>query len=123
MSPPHSHKVFTIKAGDRLPALEILLKDCNGEPLDLTPYQDVLLVIASCVGGRRIVDMEEMEKMVPLTEGRVVYEWPAGQTDKAGEYQLEVILSPDFNINPESEQKLMTLPGGGYGKVVITPRL
>lgn len=109
-------KVFTIKQGDRYPDLEITLVDNEGNPLDLTPFQSVFLVIAPCVSGRRIVDMAPMTKKTPFTDGKVVYGWAANQTDTSGEYLLEVILSPD-------SIKLMTLPGGSYGKVVITPRL
>lgn len=109
-------RVFTIKEGDRHPDLEISLVDKDGNPLDLTPYPTIRLVIAPSVGGRRIVDMALMMKKGLPTEGKVVYAWAAGQTDRPGEYLLEVILSPDAT-------KLMTLPGGSYGKLIITPRL
>lgn len=114
---------FTIKAGDRLPTLEIQLLDCQGNPLDLTPYPDIMIVIAPCVGGRRIVDMAPVVLDGLPTAGKILYHWAPGQTDKPGEYLLEVILSPNYDIVPKTSQQLMTLPGGGYGKVIITPRL
>lgn len=130
--PNHDHKTFYIKQGDRLPSLEVLLIDCEGNPLDLTAYSgvapadpgpNIFLVIAPCVAGRRIVDMAVMTVKGDPLQGRVVHQWSRGQTDKPGEYQVEVILSPDFNVSPSTDQKLMTLPGGGYGKLIITPRL
>lgn len=119
----HTHRVFTVKQGDRLPVLEVHLIDCEGVALDLTPYADAFLVVAACVGGRRIIDMAPMVKKAPFTGGIVTYDWLAADTAVPGEYNLEVILSPNFSVIPASNQKLMTLPSGGYGKLVITPRL
>jgi hypothetical protein len=119
----HDHTVFEIKSGDRLPVLEVHLIDCEGNALDLTPYQDAFLVVSQCVGGRRIVDMAPMAKQVPLTGGIVTYNWAMGDTAVAGEYNVEIVLSPNFTVVPSTDQKLMTLPGGGYGKLRITPRL
>jgi hypothetical protein len=121
--PTHNHKLFTIKVGDLLPSIEILLVDCQGKPLNLEPYEKIEVVIAACVGGRRIVSMAPaVVKNPPGTDGLVVYDWQPGQTDKPGDFQLEVILTlTDPNAVPQS--KLMTLPGGGYGRVKIVPRL
>lgn len=123
MTTRHDHTIFEIKEGDRLPVLKCKLLDCEGNPLDLTPYEDAFLVVSKCVGGRRIIDMQVMTKETPLTDGIVTYAWAVGDTDVPGDYNLEVVLSPDFNVAPASDQKLMTLPGGGYGKLKITARL
>lgn len=119
-----SDKTLTIKAGDRLPALEISLVDSEGNPLDLTLYSSIFLVVAPCVSGRRIVDMKPMMKKQPQSGdnvGKVTYPWAAGETDVPGEYKLEVVLSPNFEAG--ADQQLMTLPGGGYGTLTIIPRL
>lgn len=99
MNKPHDHTIFYIKSGDLLPELEILLLDCEGLPLDLTPYLagQMRIVIASCVGGRRIVsDAPVSQKSGTLaTDGKVVYQWQPGETDEPGDYLLEVVLTPD----------------------------
>ena len=114
-TPHHDHSVFNIKAGDRLPILEIHLVDCDGNPMDLTPYSTVKLIVAKCVGGRRVVDLALMAKSLPETDGIVTYQWAAGDTDEPGDYNLEVRLT---NGTRET-----SLPAGGYGKVKISPRL
>ena len=121
-------QLFEIKQGARFPILEIDLVDCKGEPLDLTPYTvagaGMFVVVASCIGGRRIVDMGLLfpKAGVPLTAGTVVHPWLQGETDKPGVYMIEVYLNPDVNAPPATEAH-MILPGSGYGKLVIYPHL
>ena len=108
-------KVYTIKAGDLLPAIEIYLVDCEGNPIDLTGFPDLRIVVAPCIGGRRIVDMKPVVKD-PEIPNKVTYAWAEGETDKPGKYLCEVRLT-------QADSKEMTLPGAGYGEIVITPRL
>lgn len=110
-----------IKAGDRLPALELLLQDTNGNPIDLSDFDYRKIVIAPCVDGRRIVDLGSLAFKTDGTNGLLVYSWADGETDKAGEYLVEVVLSTV--ASPSDSDPVMTLPGGSYGKLTISPRL
>lgn len=107
---------YVMKAGDLTPALMITLADYEGHPLDLADYTSATITIASCQGGRRIVDEQAMTLLTPLIEGRVSYQWQPGDTDIAGEYLVEVTLRT-------SDLKPFTLPGSGHGKLTITERL
>lgn len=117
-----TQKVFSITAGDRLPALVLLFVDHKGNPLDLTPYPDIRLVIAPKVGGRRIVDMGTVVRQAPYTAGRAIYEWGYQETDVPDEYLVQAVCSPNINLTGANLMRL-TLPGGSYGKLVIVPRL
>lgn len=106
-------KIFSIKVGDRLPALRIQLLKCDGTVFDLTGYT-VRVTIAPCVGGRAIV-RDANAPLVDAPNGICEYAWAAGTTDLAGEYKVEAIVN---NGTLEA-----TFPGDDYGQVVITPRL
>ena len=108
-------KTFTLKAGDRLPYLDLELFEEDGEtPIDFTPYEaiDVRIVIAPCVGGRRIVDGRSATSTSP---GVFQYRWETGDTLTPGEYSMEVILTLDGLER--------TVPNNRYDKIVILPRL
>ena len=109
-------KTFTIKAGDRFPALATQLLDMDGNPINLELYSTAKIVIAPCVAGRRIVDMKTATMSALRTDGKIAYIWGEGETDKPGEYLLEVVLTTLTGVE-------QTVPGGWYDKVVILPRL
>ena len=108
-------KTFTIKSGDRLPALATQLLDEDGNVIDLTLCTSAKVVVASGVAYRRIVDEKEARILEPKTDGRIEYDWGSGETSKAGEYLLEVVLTIGGLRR--------TVPGGWYDKVVILPCL
>lgn len=110
---------YYMKQGDRLPKLQMTLLDMNGNPLDLTNVESLLLYVAPCVGGRRIVDGESMTVVGDAVNGVVEYAWKAGDTDKSGEYKVEVVLIRD-ELTTELKQ---TVPRGNYDTLIITPRL
>ena len=110
-------KTFTVKEHDLWPAIEMQLFERDGvTPINLEncfPF----IVIAPCVGGRRIVDRQPVAIVAPLADGNIKYEWQDGDTDVPGEYLLEIILTDGQN-GPER-----TVPCGGYDKLTIVPRL
>lgn len=110
---------YYIKQGDRLPKLQMTLLDDEGNPIDLTNVETIQLFIAPCVGGRRIVDGQTMAVVGDASSGVVDYGWNNGDTDKAGEYKMEVVLMRD-SLGTELYQ---TVPRSNYDTLIITPRL
>jgi hypothetical protein len=136
MSDSYDHKIFYIKTGDLRPKLEIHFVDCDGEALDLGPYQSLKVHIAACIGGRKIVTGGLMVVEDPAVDGKATYEWQTGETDEAGDYLIEVVCELDHDDDDSNNDgikdvgggaatatKPMTLPSGGYGKMTILPRL
>lgn len=112
---------YAIKAGNTIPVLEVRAFDQNGDPLDLTGYV-AELAIAQAPGGRKllqkILNVPQDDGYADLpnpAQGIIRYEWQPGETDRPGEYYFEVTLT--------AGARQMTIPGEGYGRMVITPRL
>lgn len=111
--------IFYMKEGDRLPNLQMTLLDDAGKPIDLTDIETIQLFIAPCVDGRRIVNGAAMSIVGDAINGTVEYAWKAGDTDKVGEYKVEVVLSLD-ELGTSITQ---TVPRSGYDILIITSRL
>lgn len=108
------HKVYSIKAGDSLPRLEIEPVDRHGNPLDFAALgiTSADITISTGIGHRPFVKGPAM-----LAGNLVYYEWSPNQTlGREGDYLLEVIFK-------DANGRQMTVPGAGYGTLVITPRL
>lgn len=110
---------FYMKQGDRLPNLQMTLLDDAGDPIDLTNIETIRLFIAPCVDGRRIVNGAAMYVVGDAINGTVEYAWKAGDTDKVGEYKVEVVLTKDELTDAVSQ----TVPRSGYDTLIITARL
>ncbi len=108
------NKTYYIKAGDLKPVLELILYNEDGTVKDLTDTNNIKLVVAPCVGGRRIVDLGDMDMSETPTDGVVTYEWAEDEL-VAGEHKMEVIL--DLGTATES------FPKGSYYKLVVIPHL
>ena len=111
--------IFYMKEGDRLPKLQMTLLDDEGLPIDLTNMETIQLFIAPCVDGRRIVDAQSMAIVGDSKDGTVEYAWKAGDTDKSGEYKVEVVLTKNALTDAISQ----SIPRSGYDTLIITPRL
>lgn len=99
----------TIKKGDRLPVLSATLKS-GGSAIDLTGAGVVFRMTSGATtvtGTCTIVD---------ATAGRVEYPWASGDTDVAGQYRGEFVIT-------HSDGKLQTLPSHGYLKIFVTDTL
>jgi hypothetical protein len=112
-------KIYYMKEGDRLPKLQMTFLDDDGNPISLAQIDTIKLYIAPSVGGRRIVDGGTMAVVGQETDGTAEYAWEAGDTDKPGEYKVEVVLTQD-ELGTELKQ---TVPRSNYDTLIITPRL
>jgi hypothetical protein len=108
---------FTIKAGDRQPVLDLYLQYADGTPRNLvgSAATNIKLVVASVVGGRRLIDLQQMDKITPYTDGHCQYVWQQDQL-VAGEYLMEIIVN--YGIDGQE-----SFPKGSYYKLVIVPHL
>lgn len=107
---------FTIKRNDLLPVLEAILKDADGQPVDLTDA-------VSCVFHMRL----ESDQSLTVEDGvcsfdadrltgKVLYAWATNDTDAEGVYLGE------FEVTwPAS--KLQSYPSIGYIDIEIVKDL
>lgn len=98
---------FTIKRNDLLPALEVVLRDADGNPVDLTNA-------TSCVFHMRNTDDKTMKVTdgpcqfdSDRTTGKVTYAWSGTDTDTAASFVGE------FQVT-WSGGKIQTFPSIGY---------
>lgn len=84
---------FSIKVGDRLPALRASLTDSSGHSIDLTGAT-VLFSMRKSGSSQPEVD-EQPSSILDATGGMVEYQWAEGDTAVAGQYKAEftVLLS------------------------------
>lgn len=104
---------YAIKAGDLGPPLELVLTQQDGQPLDLTGYR-VWVSVASRPGAEPIA--QGWATVHEPETGRALYYWTQGETDRAGTYLVECVLT-DENGDETS------VPGAGYAIITIGRRL
>lgn len=82
---------FYIKQGDTSPSIEYQLQDDNGDPVDITGYQDVEFHFRKeDVDSIKVND--DTSGNVSVTDaanGKVKYEWQTGDTDQSGRHVAE----------------------------------
>lgn len=77
-----AHETFYIKQNDTSPALQVTLKDGDGNVVDFT---GATVVFSMSAGGVVKVN-EQAATSVDAANGVVKYSWAAGDTDTPGNY-------------------------------------
>lgn len=83
---------FVMKVGDTSPAFEFQLKDENADPVDITGFNEVRVLIYDRQDGTLLVD-DNTAGNVSVTDGANgigQYEWQSGDTSAPGKYQAEI---------------------------------
>ena len=86
------HVEFEIKQNDTTPALEGILRDGFGSPINITGAT-VVLNTRLRPGGAVKVNGGVMGAVGSATRGRVKYSWLAADTDTAGIYEAEIQIT------------------------------
>jgi hypothetical protein len=103
---------FTIKRGSRLPHIQAtVLSAQDGGPLDLSRVAAVQFVMTDLRGA---VKVNAPGLIFDAVEGIVEYAWDATDTDTAGEYEAEFVLTFDSG-------EVMRVPTDGYIIVRVVP--
>lgn len=108
---------FFIKQNDRLPEIESILLDGNGDVVaipDGVTVRFIMLSFDDDPGDTPLVDAEAT--VVDGDAGHVKYQWQDGDTDEAGVYRAEWELQ-------YSGVRLGTWPNNRYMKIKITADL
>lgn len=106
------HVDFEIKQNDTFPALEGILRDGFGKPINITGAT-VVLNTRLQPGGAVKVNGGAMGAVGVAVRGRVKYNWTAADTDTPGIYEAEIQIT-------FSNGKIRTIPGKGYFIIDVT---
>lgn len=119
MSNPQA--VFVIKVGDRLPPLDVVLRDGDGVVVDPTSLAPTLrLRLANSAGAAEpliddaVMTVVDLEDETGATVKAARYAWEAGDTDTAGDYEAEVRI--------DNGGLYQTFPAGRELRVIIRER-
>ena len=102
---------FYIKQGDTVPAIEVLLKDAYGAPVNVTGATIVFSMRVKPAGTVKVNGATAA--IVTAGLGRVRYAWVAANTDTADEYEGE------FQVT-FSNGAIQTFPNDSHITVVVT---
>ena len=106
------HTTIELKQNDTSPALEGIIRDGFGSPIDITGAT-VVLNMRLKPGSTVKISAGSMGAVGSAVNGRVKYNWTASDTDTAGIYEAEIQAT-------FSNGKIRTIPGKGYFEVNIT---
>lgn len=101
---------FYIKQNDTQPALQVVLEDGSGNPINLDGASVRFLMRA--IGGTT-AKVNASATVVSAVSGVVRYSWSAADTDTVGNYQAE------FEVT-YSDNSIETFPNDGYLRIEIT---
>jgi Rib/alpha/Esp surface antigen-like repeat protein len=103
---------FIIKKGDRRPSYSVTLTNSSGTAYDITGATGVTFRFKSgtsaTISGAGVI--------VSASAGTVRYDWGASDTQTAGQYSTEVVVT--YN-----DGTLQTFPSDGFGLVEIQNNL
>lgn len=105
------HVDFQIKQNNTSPALEGILRDGFGSPINITGAT-VVLNTRLQPGGAVKINGGTMGAVGSAVNGRVKYSWAAADTDTAGIYEAEIKIT-------FSNGKIRTIPPKGYFTVDV----
>ena len=103
-------ELFIIKENDTSPDIMAVLKSPEGEVIDLSGAQ-VKTYMSDYSGEEIIINADA--QIIDALEGKVVYSWTEGDTQKPGRYKLE------FEVT-FADGKVQTYPNQGYIEIEIT---
>lgn len=109
--PPNTigRRDVVLKRGDTAPPFSAILRDANGDPVDLTGASARLLMRFATTRKQKVAGACSIPN--PPT-GQVVYQWATPDTDRAGVFELEVeVTYGDFTVE--------TFPRAGHQRVRI----
>ena len=97
---------FTIKQGDLEPAISAVLKDHDGDVVNLSAASGVTFQWRPVDGGALV---SAAGTIASAANGRVQYDWASGDTDTVGTYKAEFVV--DWGGSPTRYQ---TFPSSGF---------
>lgn len=103
--------MFSIKTGDTLPSYAATLLDTDGNAVNITGATGVTFRFKA----DNVPIISGAGAIVSASAGTVRYDWQAGDTDTAGDYQVEIVVTYASGSQ--------TFPSAGYGRVRITESL
>lgn len=86
---------FFLKKGDTLPKLAATLKDSEGYPIVLS---GATVRFKMRKEGTRTSKVDAVATVVDAEEGQVEYAWQAADTDTAGQYEAEWVITNGGNV-------------------------
>lgn len=101
--------VFEIKRGDTAPAITDTLKDSEGNVVDLTSAASLKFIMSDADGNEKV---NASASFVSRSDGTVLYNWSAGDTDTVGGYRAEWQVT-------WSDGTVQTFPAGSYRRVKV----
>jgi hypothetical protein len=101
---------FHLKSSDTAPVLEASLTDANEEPIDLTGA-DVAFELREPRNGATVVDAGA--NVADTTGGVVRYPWADGDTDEAGRYRGQFVVT-------FADGSVETFPNVAYHDIIIS---
>ena len=103
---------FKIKQGDELPVLDVTLVNADGTALNLTTATGVDFRMR--LPGETAYRVNAAGSILVAASGTVRYEWAAGDTDVAGQYDAEFVAT-------FSGARTLTAPTCGCFTVTVEP--
>jgi len=101
---------FYLKKSDTAPEIETTLEDGSGSPIKLTAVS-VEFRMYEPRNGDTVVD--EDATIHDAEDGVVRYNWQDGDTDTAGRYRAEFVVT-------DTDDSVETFPNAGYHDIIIT---
>jgi hypothetical protein len=106
------HVSFEIKENDTSPALEGILRDGFGSPINITAAT-IVINMRLQPGGAVKINGGSMSVVGSAVNGRVRYAWSASDTDTPGIYEAEIQIT-------FAGGAVRTIPPKGYFIVDVT---